>query len=330
MVDDWPRFVCFNKPTLCEGEPFKVVASSEKHYDHRKFVLQLYSLNNEAEDLLNETVLSTLGSDDRRKTYFQEVKTLSGNIRPGSYIARVFAPLADLPDESVEQYLLAEHPFQVIPYEDYMAVLPQMFGDDWDEPVYLDSEIEHLNELFRSWRLEPLHDYEISRRGDQNVDSSSRGSKYGGWSSGPESYEGSLLGRIEGLLRASMSEWGESYPPFSMDVDRLAGDLPHVDLTKLLWVVNVLASTLTDIMFFCGRVRSILSAKDDSISLELVPSYEDPQEELLMPGQEPPIFQVVRDAVVGLNLQLTYAESKGVSLSIKANRSPLSLSALQY
>jgi hypothetical protein len=187
-------------------------------------------------------------------------------------------------------------------------------------------EIEQLNDIFKSWNLSLLNDHEIIRRGHKSEGYSGSGSKHG-WSSGPQSYENSLVERIEDLLRSSMSGDGNSYP-FSMDVHKMAEHTPHVDLTKLLWLTNVLGSTLADVMFFCGNVQLTVSTKQDSISLELTPSNPEGENRILMPKREPPIFQVIRETILGsLNLNLTYAESNGVNLSIQADRSPFSFAA---
>jgi hypothetical protein len=340
-----PRRVYFNKPALCKGEAFKVVVTTEPRYNSRQFVLRLFSLTeNGIERLLTESALmGSSGEDGERISFFQDVETADINFAAGDYTARVYAPIPELRDQGLEPFLIGEHSFRVIEYDNYIFRLQEMCGDDWDEPVYLDTtEIDQLNHLFIGWMLEPLSDEELSRRerirafkGEDMspgfLSTMSRTEQHMWLTSSMrlDSYAGDVMERIEQMLRRAMGETRNSQLPFLVGANSLeVSGLPHVDLTKLFWIINALGSTLADLMFFCKGVIFSITTKHDTISLDLRPSDDIAP---VLPSKEPPIFQVVREAVLGsLNFDLIYDESNGVNLSIKANQSPFTASAGQH
>lgn len=344
-----PHSVYFSKPALCEGESFKVVASSEKSYDKRQFRLKLFSLSdNRSADFMRESVLSPLRQDLYSNYYYHEDPTVNDALLPGSYLARVLISSPLTTKESTHEELLGEHSFQIIELDDYKTVWEDAFGGEWDESVYLDTqEPLQLNSFFVGWLLDPLSDYEISERGKRTeIPGISPGislSLLGGdtsldpvfslmmssiWRPG---YEGSVIKRLNDFLRQCISE-GEQRPPFSLFTSgRDVEVLPHVDLTKLFWLINVIGPSLMDAMFFTGGVTLTSSTNHDSLSIALTANDAGGEQKLIMPPQEPPIFRIVRGVLEGAqNLDLVYDASKGIDVVIRANRSPLRFSVGQH
>jgi hypothetical protein len=328
----YPHTVYFNKTVLCQGETLKIVVSTWKQYAGRKFALRLLAISEgDSEDLMKEPSLMIARHDNYYYRFVKETPTNSDRLKPGSYLAQIYLIPIEENNERVEPHFIAEHYFQVIQYEEYVTGIKESFGGDWDDPVYLDSpEIKQLNDFFLSWGYYPFSEYEIALR-DQTPRSYSdgRGHAIGGIST--ETFEGVLVKKIYSHITSSMSV--ESSKPFKLAETGNVGDkLPHIDLTKYFWMLYVLGSAWTDVLFFSKTVWLNISASEESLFLSFTPSeYKiegDSEVEKIMPLEEPLIFQIVRETLSdSLNIQLLYDAEKGINIIINANRSFLSMTA---
>lgn len=143
-----------------------------------------------------------------------------------------------------------------------------------------------------------------------------------------DSLDGLVLSRIVEVIDAAMQF--EVPLPFLEYHNVEVTGLPHVNLTKYIWLLNVLGSTWTDLFFFSQLVRFDINASEESIDLTVSSSLYTVEEppEWLTPSLEPPLFHVVRKTIqAGLNCELSYDANKGVTLMVTRNQSFLSMSA---
>ena len=324
----------FNKEVLCIGEPLKIVIAPWRPSFEYEILLRIETsdghLVTPTETLLFEEPTPFLQGRHRTLINIQ-----TSQLEPGLYIIKVYVvPKGKVAEEISEEYAIAGHVFQLLALDQYGEYFQEVFGEEWDEPVYSDSrELKQLNDFFVSYNEEGItqeHVDSIERR--RAARESERAQGRASWSADSwkyDSFEGMVLSRIVEVIDAAMKS--EVQPPFVVYHSVEVSGLPHVNLTKYLWLLNVLGSTWTDLFFFSQSVvRFDINASEASIDLTIFPWHitekESPQ--WLTAPSEPPLFHVVRNTIqAGLNCELSYDANKGVTLMVSRNQSFLSMSA---
>jgi hypothetical protein len=257
-------------------------------------------------------------------SYLVEVKLETDAVDAGPYVAQIYLVPSSFKEKTaiIDDYLLEERWLQVLAFDNYAAHFNELFGDAWDDPVYLDTQnIKELNDFFRGWHVDPISKPELEQfeLGDpKRAAPVKRRATYSLHDA--LSFQSAVLERVLSLNKSAMRF--ETLLPFRLDADiNLTFYLPHIDLTKYFWLLNVLGSTWTDLFFFCRTLTLELYALDDSISLSL----KSGDKETTMPLDEPPLFQIVRNSIgSGLNYELTYDSDAGINLLVRTTRSLLS------
>lgn len=320
----------FNKELLCVGEAAKVVVSKLRPTGDYRIVAKLETPEG---PLLTSPEITIL---EQAHVDFINIET--NVLDPGPYIIRIyFAPSqyqgrAEVP----ERYTIADHEFQLLPFDQYEVACQELFGGDWDEPMYSDSQDwRQLSEFFAIFNARTTDD---DLKHIKNIRAKPAAEETGGdysWSRDSwveNTSSGLLLKSIKQVVEDAMQV--ETRRPFYFYYSLSATGVPHVDLTKYVWLLNVLASTWTDIFFFSPSVRLDINASEESFELTVYSTpdaqFEIPEAHWLIPSEEPPLFQVVRNTIgTGLNCQLSYDADSGVNLIVRSNKSFLSMSARQ-
>ena len=324
----------FNKEVLCVGEFLKIVISEWRPIVDYKISLKIETTDGHLltppETLLLEEP-DLLPGRVRRLIGIQ-----TSQLEPGLYIIKVYVapPKYEVAEEIAEEYAIAGHVFQLLALDQYDQCFQELFGEDWDDPMYSDSrEWKQLNDFFASYNVSGITqdnvEYIETKRAARE---SGRERGVASWSSDSwkyDSIEGLILSRIVEVIDAAMGSAVRL--PFSVYHNVEVTGLPHVNLTKYVWLLNVLGSTWTDLFFFSPLVRFDINASEDSIDLTIFSwrlTEEDEGPQWLTPPHEPPLFHVVRNTIqAGLNCELRYDAYKGVTLMVSRNQSFLSMSA---
>jgi hypothetical protein len=323
--------VYFNKALLCQGESLKVVVSSWHEFANHKILFKLKTFEGELlVDLPTDAITMKRRSD---ASYLIEINTDFNGLGPGFYLAQLYL-IPRNPEEvaePLEEYLLRQQTFEVLNFDDYTIYLNELFGDEWDDPIYLDSEnIEELNSLFESWNINPISSSDLTSFATEHTRATSTSS---GVVSTPReewrtALEAVVLERVLAVTDAAM-RFETSLPFHVYKRVEMKGELPHVDLTRYFWLLAVLGPTWTDVFFFSQTTILDIKVSDGAISMFLRPaSYksEVAEKPRIMPLGEPFLFEVVRKVIGrGLDCELIYDSDEGINLLV--NRTSMSMAA---
>ena len=319
----------FNKEVLCVGEPAKIVVAPMRTIVDYEILLKIETPEG---PILNRPETFLLEERDRGRRL---ISIATDSFKSGLYFIRVYVVPAKYRVAEVipEEYAIAGHAFQILGLDQYEQYLQELFGEGWDEPVYCDSkEWNQLSEFFVSYDASAITDFTIKHIQDRQMrlDSERRRDTYSRYDDSwkYDSLDGLVLSRIVEVIDAAMQF--EVPLPFLEYHNVEVTGLPHVNLTKYIWLLNVLGSTWTDLFFFSQLVRFDINASEESIDLTVSSSLYTVEEppEWLTPSLEPPLFHVVRKTIqAGLNCELSYDANKGVTLMVTRNQSFLSMSA---
>jgi hypothetical protein len=187
-----------------------------------------------------------------------------GPLREGAYVAQVL-PSERSSDEESDIY--DEHQFQVVGRDEYRDQWRDLFGEEWDDPIFWDElETGQGAEVTQGEELE-FGLGEVLMRGlpVQNI-----------LSSLPEEVvwdAQTILQLLGPTMSAFMSdERGRLpfYTTFSLDRSSV---IPHIDLTKVMWLLSVIGPACRDTGF--TAYRSHIAVSTDRETLSLLMSYDD-------------------------------------------------------
>jgi hypothetical protein len=318
-----PTRVYFSSEILCRGEIFKAVA----HVPEELRDVRLHILRQDAEDTLEGEEL--LPVEDKLLLFdrfpwpnargiFLDTSELLG---VGSYVARVYA---DAPgrrsetgeerpsdrrereestdDESADEGLIGEHWFQVLDPEDYEEHWRGLFGETWDEPVYCDSlETGQAAELLEGLPLDDLFE------------------------ALPEDLElnGETMCRLAGpIATALITAEGQGLPcPVEHRFEQLSKELPHINLTELLWLLNALAPALLDMALSSPRLSVRTEVSDHDLFMNIRPRSTNEAEEFYASrGKDrdfAPIVSIVESIAKTARIKW---DGRGLGLLLKSDR----------
>jgi nucleotide-binding universal stress UspA family protein len=152
-------------------------------------------------------------------------------LSPGVYVARVRSMRREDGDVMTD-----EHTFEVLEPNEYYTLWRKLFGDTWDTPLYWDDlDASKATELLDGIPIEYLPDALFE---EVNWDSETI-------------YQ--FLGPI--ATACMISDVGTL--PFKVVYGRLhpTSSLPSIDLTKLIWLLRVLAPTWAEAAFFSPQLK---------------------------------------------------------------------------
>lgn len=288
----------FNKELLCAGEPLKVLWRPTRFVwrDYQKVpFLRISSLNEEGE--LSETVLEKeLVSGPWWWGLMQMVGTGPEEpLREGAYLAEVL-PSERPFDEEVDSY--EGHQFQILGRDEYWEQWSDLFGEEWDEPIFWDEiTARRVAEGEMVEESESLQGQELMR-----------GLPIQGILSAlPEEviWDAETILQLLGPTMSAFMTDEKGRIPFytSFLLNRTSTTIPHIDLTKVLWLLSVLGPACRDLGF--GAYQSHIFVATDGETLDLRIRYDNPPpydypkglllntEQLEVADATPEIFRVV-------------------------------------
>lgn len=284
-VYSYPR-IYFNRDLLAEGEPFKIIAYTPDYSQQQSaafdsdLLLNIYSLskNGEAKDLVHEGIsLKRLNQSHHAlaiSTGLEETLTL------GPYVAQIVS--------TRYSEIIGVHRFYVATRDEYQQIWKYTFGEQWDKPIYWDQmERGQGEELLQGLRVDRLlevlpNDFEWNAR--------------------------SIYQFLGHLITTFMSS-GHGSLPFEVvcEPKQRLEEIPHVDLTKLIWLLNVIGPVLTDTFFLSARNRISVSTDSSGVYIDI---YEERpaanykwseitirKEETDIDNSQPALFDVIKETV---------------------------------
>lgn len=240
----------FNKHTLAVGERFKVLVRYPQWWYGPPY-LSISTAGANGEQILTKelTPATFFGHSEFipghfYSDYYGTVVNTTDELRTGSYVAQVLVPGRDRKISLVG----TRHSFEVHEPDFYTERLQEMMGDDWDEPLYLDNlEREGMEDLLLSL---PTDEF-LSCLPDSTV------------------LDNRTICYLLGPLVTTFMQSAMGPLPFPVDY-RVSVDenrLPHIDLVKLIWLLNAIAPAWADMMFFSGACIVWSRVGDQSMSL---------------------------------------------------------------
>lgn len=240
----------FNKHTLAVGEQFKVLVRYPQWWYGPPY-LSISTAGANGEQILTKelTPSAFVGNSQSIPGHFYSdcygtVVNTTDELRSGPYVAQVLVP-----GRGREIRLVGtKHLFEVHEPDFYTERLQEMMGDVWDEPVYLDNlEREGTEDLLLSL---PTDEF-LSFLPDSTV------------------LDNRTICHLLGPLVTTFMQSAMGPLPFPVDY-RVSVDenrLPHIDLVKLIWLLNAIAPAWADMMFFSGACIVWSTVDDRSMSL---------------------------------------------------------------
>jgi hypothetical protein len=233
--------VFFTSGLLCRGELFKAAVQSEIR-PMPVLRLQIIGAGGEVIQTIEESPDDPFPPRPLFRGFRLDTSELP---RAGSYVARVSTVPHDGEDaERAESErdgwsTLGEYEFHVLDRDDYLAHWLELFGETWGEPVYWDrlegDRPEALEELLIGLPVGGLfealpEDFELNAR--------------------------NLGGLVGPLAFALAGDEGVGLPCYAEFLSTWeTGRPPHIDLTKLFWLLNALAPALLNASLFSYRLR---------------------------------------------------------------------------
>ncbi len=235
-----PHQIYFNSDLLSQGQYFKVLIITPD--DNEQFLLRIIS---EGETEYKMFKVSPLGSFMAGSYLHGFTLDTSEAIKPGAYSVQVYS----FGTGDHRERVIKEHWFHVLNAEEYREHWRGLFGETWDAPIFWDSlESQQTEELLEGLPLDKLFDiFTEEIRLDANT-----------------LYD--LIGPITTALIAN--EIGGDLPCYVQHRSTARPSrIPHIDLTKLLWLLNALAPVLADRVFFSYGVFIETEASEERFSL---------------------------------------------------------------
>jgi hypothetical protein len=237
------REVHFNKDILCEGEPLKVIATTRRENPfYSTPVLRIYALDEDEERYV--IAENKLVSGSQLFAFVQVVGTGAEELlKPGAYVAEVL----DSEDETRSR---VEHRFQVVERETYYNELRELFGDEWDEPIYWNQMKGPQAEVLMCGL--PLENLLFSLPADfeWNADT--------------------ILPMIGPVAVSLMGDrWGRLPGLFDFSLPSETSERPHLDLTKVIWTLNVMGPALRDFIFGMSWIYVSVEVTSERLEIDL-------------------------------------------------------------
>jgi hypothetical protein len=244
--------VYFNRELFFSGEILKVVVFTPTALRHRDLQLKMLSLDSSVEDWVEVDWIDDPKLNNGEGNSSFHFHMLSVNTAKyhswGEIVLQVW--LSNVSDESGKAFLLGEHVFQVLSRKKYVDLYKSVFGTEWDYALYWDSlDPADADRLLRGWPLDDL----LSLTSNDFV------------LNGETLYD--LLGPIITIFMAKPI----GQLPFKVEYQSYPRptQLPHIDLTKLLWLLSALAPCWADVCFFSSIVKMVFGASNEEFFLQL-------------------------------------------------------------
>jgi hypothetical protein len=168
-------------------------------------------------------------------------------LEPGEYVVRVSVEDSETEPETETISSGGEHRFFVLADDHYQDYWRSLYGGDWDPPFYFDNitEIE-VGDLLNGLPLDRL------------------------WTrlSDPILLNAETLYKLVGLMVATFVENEVPFLRFSVRYEPWTGELPRVDLTKLIWVLSALSPVLANWAFLSDEIRVGVNCNEAGLSFQ--------------------------------------------------------------
>lgn len=272
----------FNKHTLAVGEQFKVLVRYPQWWYGPPYLSISTAGENGEQVLTKELTPSAFVGHSQSvpghfySDYYGTVVNTTDELRSGPYVAQVLVPGRDRTISLVG----TKHSFEVYEPDFYTERLQEMMGDAWDEPVYLDNlEREETEDLLLSLPTDEFLSFL------------------------PESIvlDNRTICHLLGPIVTTFMQSAMGPLPFPVDY-RVSVDenrLPHIDLNKLIWVLNAIAPAWADMMFFSGACI-VWSSVDDqgmSVGIQGYPDLFQRHFETQAQAEFPPLLATVSNNI---------------------------------
>ena len=237
------REVHFNNDILCEGEPLKVIATTKgRNPFYSTLVLRIYILDEDEER--HEIAERKLVSGSQLFAFVQVVGTGAEEfLKPGAYIAEVLDP-----EDAIRSRV--EHRFQVVERDTYYNELRELFGDEWDEPIYWNQmNGQQAEELMRGLPLDHLL-FSLPVDFEWNADTILP-----------------MIGPVAVCLMAD--HWGRLPGLIDFSLPRETSERPHLDLTKVIWTLNIMSASLRDFIFGMPWIHVSVAVNSERLEIDL-------------------------------------------------------------
>ncbi|HEY0321389.1 MAG TPA: hypothetical protein VGC66_10565 [Pyrinomonadaceae bacterium] len=279
--------VYFNKDLLCEGEPLKVIWR-EPLYSRidlkQDFLLRISHLNDEGETA-DKVLEGHLVLDSWWPGFIQIVGTGKEELlKEGAYIARVFPAEGDS-DEGGAVY--EEHQFQVINRDEYWEQWRDLFGEEWDEPIFWD-EIDGI-------QRGEITSRETSKQGEERAlrrelllgEELMRGLPVQDILAVlPEDvvWDAETILQLLGPIMSAFMLDERGRLPFrtTFSLNQSSSHMPHIDLTKVIWLLSVIGPACRDLGF--DAYHSHISIAMNGETLDLRIDFEEPLRKIPYPS----------------------------------------------
>src|ERR1700754_47702 len=293
----------FNKHTLAVGEQFKVLICYPQWWYGPPY-LSISTAGANGEQILTKELTPTTFSRSRlipghyNSTYYGAVVNTTDELQIGSYVAQALVPAREREISRVG----ARHSFQVHEPDFYTARLQDMMGDTWDEPVYLDNLQQEESEDLLSCL--PTDEF-LSFLPESTV------------------LDNRTICHLLGPLVTTFMQYAMGPLPFSIDyrvwVDEAR--LPHIDLVKLIWLLNAIAPAWADMMFFSGACIVGSRVDDQSVFLGIESNFPNVFEERFGTPEQvelPPLLTTVSNNIRNeLNCDITMLRPHRARIEIR-------------
>ena len=280
-----------NNGLFCKGELLKILVRVPE--ERKGLRIRIFPEQQELEKVKGFELMSDPPYSTRQFSIFDTSNTQS----VGSYVVQLGPSKPGTNAEITE--VLAEHRFHVLTPEQYKKYWRSLFGDVWDERIYWDT-------------LKPPQGKDLIRgRVEDNLFAMlGREVELGG----EALYR--FLGPITTICMASEME----YLPFSIDCvyAPLPARLPHIDLTKLMWLLNTLTSSWADMAFFANSTKLSIGVIENELRLSFeADTTQPPYTKYEKLRDTPRLFDIVKESAEDIPCEIN--RDKGKSwLTIRA------------
>lgn len=272
----------FNKHTLAVGEQLKVLVRYPQWWYGPPYLSISTAGANGEQILTKELTPATFMGHSKvipghfYSDYYGTVVNTTDELRRGPYVAQVLVPGRDREISLVG----TKHLFEVYEPDFYTERLQEMMGDVWDEPVYLDNlEREGTEDLLLSL---PADEF-LSFLPESTV------------------LDNRTICHLFGPLVTAFMQSAMGPLPFPVDYRVYVDDnrLPHIDLIKLIWLLNAVAPAWADMMFFSGAciVWSRVDDQGMAVGIQGYPDLFQRRFETPEQGKFPPLLTTVTNNI---------------------------------
>jgi len=312
--------IYFNKDLFCEGESLKVILRGPYRSRYRlqdNIFLRVSHLSDEGETF-DKVFEEHLVQPYWGPGFIQMVGTGAEELlHEGAYIAQVFPVEFDSAEGGVDD---DRHQFQVLNHDEYWEQWRDLFGEEWDDPIFLD-EMDSISREVRSRESSEEGTEVASATGIQLGEELMRGLPIQGILNVlPEQaiWDAGTILQLLGPITSAFMLDERGHLPFNttFSLKQSSSRVPHIDLTKVIWLLSVIGPAFRDILFDAYDSHISVETNGETLGLIIRGKYPYPDRYerygSLLRNREalikvPEIFRIVQElAGKHFNFKLDY------------------------